>query len=153
MTVFIGIDPGADGALAWLTAHGEIVQVRDMPAHMEEVRDWLVTPCPVPLFVVIEAQQAMPGQGVTSMFSLGQRYGLLTGLLVGLQIPHQAVRPQAWMKAMGIPPKADKKAHVERALSLFPTAEVKGPRGGMKDGRADALLLAEFGRRTHGGKA
>jgi crossover junction endodeoxyribonuclease RuvC len=123
-----------------------------MPAHMAGLREWLYSHGH-PMFGVIEAQQAMPGQGVTSMFSVGQRYGLLTGLLIGLQIPFEAVRPQAWMRALGIPPKADKRAHVERALSLFPTAEVTGPRGGMKDGRADALLIAEYGRRTHGGMA
>ena len=152
MTVYIGIDPGADGAIAILAGDGRVMTVCDMPSHAETIREILAI-VQADKFVAIEAQQAMPGQGVTSMFSLGQRYGLLTSILVALQIPHEAVRPQAWMKALGIPPKSDKKAHVERALSLFPTAEVKGPRGGMKDGRADALLIAEFGRRTHGGKA
>jgi len=150
MTVYIGIDPGADGAIALLASDGRVMSITDMPPHAVTIREILEC-VQADKYVAIEAQQAMPGQGVTSMFSLGQRYGLLTGLLIGLQIPFEPVRPQAWMRSLGIPPKSDKRAHVERALSLFPTAEVKGPRGGMKDGRADALLIAEFGRRTHGG--
>lgn len=149
MTVFIGIDVGKDGAIALLAGDGRVMDIIDMPDHPETIREILTFVQP-DKFVTIEAQQAMPGQGVTSMFSLGQRYGLLTGILVALQIPHEHVRPQAWMRAMQIPPKADKKAHVAKALALFPTAEVTGPRGGMKDGRADALLIAEHGRRTRG---
>lgn len=151
MTVYIGIDPGADGAIALLTGDGRLMSIQDMPAHAELMREELAF-VQADKFCAIETQQAMPGQGVTSMFSLGQNYGLLTGILVGLQIPHEAVRPQRWMRALGIPAKADKAKHVEIALALFPTAQVKGPRGGLKDGRADALLIAEFIRRTHGGE-
>ena len=33
------------------------------------------------------------------------------------------------------------------ASALFPTADLKGKRGGKKDGRSDAILIAEYGRR------
>lgn len=150
MTVFIGLDPGKDGAIALVAGDGRLMSITDMPSHPEYIREVLAQ-YQRDKFVTIEAQQAMPKQGVTSMFSLGENYGLLVGIVTGLQIPYQTVRPQAWMRALGIPAGADKKKHIDVALGLFPTGDFKGPRGGPKDGRADAALIAEYGRRTHGG--
>ena len=41
----------------------------------------------------------------------------------------------------------EKDASVYRAQQLFPLAQLVGPRGGKYDGRAEALLIAEYGRR------
>ena len=38
------------------------------------------------------------------------------------------------------------------ASQLFPEAKLLGPRGGLRDGRCDALLIAEWGRRHLQGK-
>jgi hypothetical protein len=49
--------------------------------------------------------------------------------------------------------KAKKDAAVLKAMELFPTVAhmFRGPGGGLLDGRAEALLIAEFARRKHMG--
>jgi crossover junction endodeoxyribonuclease RuvC len=94
----------------------------------------------------IEYCHAMPKQGVTSMFKFGTNYGIWHGILAALQIPFYIARPAQWQK--GVIKKAqDKKPAVAAAARIFPGAELHGPRGGAKDGRADALLIAYWCRR------
>ena len=91
----------------------------------------------------------MPGQGVRSMFTMGYGVGVWTGLLVGLLLPYNRVTPQRWKKLMmdGIAAK-DKDASRHRAQQLFPLADLRLKK---HDGRAEALLIAEYGHRTLGG--
>jgi len=146
--VWVGIDPGKDGAIAYIDKDGTFISVRDMP-DLQELSGWLFMSNPNK-FVALEAQQAMPKQGVSSTFTTGQGFGRLEGLLVGLQIPYEVVRPQRWMRAMGIPAGADKAKHVEVARAMYPMAELAGPRGRKLDGRADALLIATWAMREVG---
>jgi hypothetical protein len=93
------------------------------------------------LHVCIEEAQAMPGQGVRSMFTTGLGFGLWLGILAALQIPYTRVRPSDWKKALGLLGK-DKEASRLRAQQLFPGADVR-----LKQhyGRAETLLLAQYG--------
>lgn len=100
-----------------------------------------------PVLIVIEKQQAMPGQGVTSMMSIGMGYGSLVMWATLLNVPFITPRPAAWKQRLGV--TRDKASSVTMASRLFPEAGLYGPRGGAKDGRAEALLLAEYGRRWH----
>jgi crossover junction endodeoxyribonuclease RuvC len=108
--------------------------------------------------VYLEKQQAMPGQGVTSMFSTGDGYGLLRMAVVALGVPWETVTAQAWQKVMmaGIPKaegtKASAQAHLVCAR-LWPGMDLREPGCGPRvrtphSGICDALLLAEFGRRV-----
>jgi crossover junction endodeoxyribonuclease RuvC len=92
----------------------------------------------------IEHAAAMPGQGVTSMFSFGRTFGALQMALVAVNIPHTIVTAQAWKKAAGIPTGADKEAGRRRALQLFPGEAAHLARK-RDHARADAMLLACFG--------
>ena len=150
MKSYFGIDPGKDGAIAVLAENGALLHIIDMPYLLDSVRMTFDYQCD--MFVALEAQQAMPKQGVSSTFTTGQGFGRLEGLLTGLQIPYEVVRPQRWMREMGIPVGADKRKHVEVAQSMYPLAPLTGPRGKLLDGRGDALLLAVWAMR-HGGKA
>lgn len=48
--------------------------------------------------------------------------------------------------------QADKKKTVAaKALQLYPDAELHGPKGGLLDGRADALMIAHFLTIKYGG--
>lgn len=106
---------------------------------------------PLDVMVVIERQQAMPKQGVTSTFSIGMGYGLWLGLIAGLQLPYRVVQAQAWKKALMAGEPRTKQASVGVALRLYPRlrGSLVGPKGGLKDGRADALLLAHYARSGH----
>ena len=44
--------------------------------------------------VVVEQVNAMPGQGVTSMFNFGQTFGAIKGVCAALELPIFFVRPQ-----------------------------------------------------------
>jgi hypothetical protein len=83
------------------------------------------------------------------MFTIGLGFGLWRGMLAAAGIPYSMPRPQDWRKAVGIPSGADKGASVACAARLFPAASgsLYGPRGGINDGLAEALLIAEFARR------
>ena len=97
-----------------------------------------------PVLLTLENVHAMPGQGVTSMFSMGRGLGLWEGIAITLGFPLQYVEPVVWKRAMQIPTGSGKGASVVRAAQLFPTA---GLRYKNEDGKADALLIAEYARR------
>ena len=102
--------------------------------------------------VYIEDVHAMPGQGVSSTFNFGRGFGLWEGIVAALGIPYTLIMPQRWQKEMlaGLPGK-DKGASRVRAGQLFPHLANQLTR--VKDhGRADALLIAEYGRRQQGAK-
>jgi len=151
--VFIGIDPGKSGALA--VVHSTVNATRAVElysfdeAKYREIlekygKNRSVGGC------VLERVGAMPGQGVTSMFSFGLNYGYIRGLLEAFEIPHELVLPRAWKREFGV--TADKNTSVEVAQRLFPdvsllrTERCKKP----DDGFAEALLMAEYARRKGG---
>lgn len=149
-----GVDPGQTGAVAII--HQGIVTLFDTPTEMVKkgkgskteylpsnmadiLRDNRID------HVFIEKVGAMPGQGVTSMFGFGKGFGLWLGILAGLQIPYTLITPQAWKKEImqGV---SDKDAARGKAIQLYPQSSRELAR--KKDiGRADALLIAEYGRR------
>lgn len=100
--------------------------------------------------VIIEKQQAMPKQGVSSTFSTGYGYGLWIGILAASGIPYEEVRPAAWSKSMlaGASGKG-KGAHILAAKRIFPGINLKKSARSRvdDDGIADAALLAMYGYR------
>lgn len=155
----IGIDPGITGALALLDDE-EVLFVMDMPA-MEKTHGKgqqvnaailadNIRHCQAiaenkgcGLKAYLEQAAAMPKQGVTSMFSFGQSFGVIIGVLGALGIPQRLVRPQAWKKRAGLQGKPKDAA---RALVIQQHPEIAGQLTRKKDcGRADAVLIARFG--------
>ena len=148
---FIGIDPGLSGAIASISPAGitfidcPIIKVsgktKPNPTLMASELSQLVTPNSI---IIIENVHAMPGQGVTSMFSFGMGYGCWLGIIAALNIPVEFVTPQCWKKYYNLGP--DKESSRVTALQLFPSQanELKLKK---HHGRAEALLLAEFLRR------
>ena len=153
-TTFIGIDPGKTGAIAaiysdqtiWLTDCPTIkvgknkteLDFRGMVSTLKQHKN--------NSYAVIEKVSAMPGQGVTSMFSFGKNFGAWQGILASLDIPFELVTPQAWKKVMMAGQPKEKDAARLVASQMFPQASEELKR--KKDiGRADALLMAEYIRR------
>ena len=157
----IGIDPGLTGAVAVLpeglffdtpTASvkkggKKVYLVADMVA----IFNAYVFDASFPdTHVYIEDVHAMPGQGVSSTFSFGRGYGLWEGIVAALGIPYTLVSPVRWKRAMMDGMGKEKGASRVRAGQLFP--RFVGQLTRVKDhGRADALLIAEYGRRQQGG--
>ena len=147
--LYIGIDPGAKGSMC-LIANGKVLfKDFDLKEYSNTLKAFLDTD-DTELMVAIEKVHAMPGQGVSSSFSFGQRLGELEGMLTALQIPYELVAPKDWQKACGIPAKSDKKGIASVIQKLYPTAELYGNKGGLRDGRSDALGLAHFIRLKYG---
>ena len=151
--IVLGIDPGLSGALAFYDTVSEALVVMDMPT-VEVTRNGKskreVSPALVADMVAgkgvekafMERVSAMPGQGVSSMFSFGRSSGVVEGVLAAYEIPTTLVTPQAWMKAMGV--RAGKDGSRERAMQLFPQYADQFAR--KKDnGRSDAVLIAKYG--------
>lgn len=86
------------------------------------------------------------------MFSFGQNYGFIQGLLKAYSIPFELVRPQKWKKEFSI--TADKNKSIAVCKRLFPdvsllaTPKCKKP----SDGIAEALLLALYAKRCLDGQ-
>lgn len=156
--IYIGIDPGLRGAVAIID--GTDVKLFDVPTAETGKgtrRDYLIANMSsivdVPagnVFSVIEAVHSMPKQGVASSFSFGRGLGIWEGILSAYRIPYAKVAPQTWKKAMlGDMPRDNKDSSRIAATRLFPNASDMLSRK-KDDGRAEALLMAEYGRRLHG---
>lgn len=163
MRLYIGIDPGLSGAVAAISSSGRLLAVHDTPA-MPVLksgggkRNTYLVPAMCRLlrdvaesgsssFAAIEYQASRPGQGAPATFSQGYGYGLWCMALSALEIPFEIVNPRTWKKDMRIPVGADKSASLLMASQLFPHAELTTVRGRKLDGRAEAILIAEFIRR------
>jgi len=162
--VYIGIDPGLDGAIAAITNEDLVIidtptvkvgKKRQMDAKAAAAilkslrvpkgnKDWIVSNQPQ-VICALEKVHSMPKQGVVSTFTFGEGYGIWKGILAAFSIPHELVTPQAWKKLMLSGRSKEKGATILRVQQLFPGADVHLKK---HHGRADALLLAEYIRRT-----
>jgi Holliday junction resolvasome RuvABC endonuclease subunit len=134
----LGIDPGASGGIAALAADGTLLWAVPTPATHRDILDLLQSAWPAR--AVLEFVRSSPQMGVVSAFSFGAHAGALRMALVAAGIPFDEVTPQKWQAAMQCRTKGDKNVSKRRAQELFPSVKVT-------HATADALLLAEYGRR------
>lgn len=155
MSFVIGVDPGASGAVAILDRDGDLVQVFEMPVVELVVNNKVkrrISPemlaADLRLYVVkatiayVEQVNAMPGQGVTSMFAFGQSFGMVQGVLAGLGIPAQLVPPGKWKKWQNL--NTSKDASRAKAAAIWPNMAGEFRRV-KDDGKAEAALIAHWG--------
>jgi len=165
---YLGIDPGLSGGLALIGKDG-VLWAEDMPTitvksgkknqrfiDLVALRTLIVGALFVgipsqPVHVFIEKVSAMPGQGVSSMFKFGRGFGNIEAMIAAFELPFTMIHPKTWQKEMLRDIPGDGKGRsVLAAQRLFPDTNLV-PFGCKKpsDGRADALLIAEYGRRTN----
>ena len=98
--------------------------------------------------VFLERVMSRPGEGISSAFKFGLVFGGLRGMIAVKLLPLTLVTPAVWMKEMGVG-RGSKEASIIRATELFPAnaKECRGPKGGKKDGVAEAALIALYGAR------
>ena len=144
--IYIGIDPGKSGSIAFLPDHGTPWTVRtdsthaDLVAAIEDVPIITFAQSPA-MFALLEYVSSSPQMGVKSAFTFGQSFGALEMLLAATGIPFERITPRKWQAAMGCLTGGDKNVSKRRAQELFPSLKVTHR-------NADALLLAELARRT-----
>lgn len=158
---YIGIDPGNKGAIAILEPDKPMV-IYKMPAEhqREELLKLMETIAAYPFpKVAIEKQILKPvggkkpcpfckkpisyaymQAGVATTF---RNYGILLGLMYAYRIPYEEIDGSTWKKLFKLT-KLGKEGSIKLAKQFFPylSEEI-----GEDDNKAEAALLAEYGRR------
>ena len=128
----IGIDPGLNGAIAVLQ-NNKVIQIHDVPVMTDGKKNkrqlnsaQLVKLLKdnfqdeVDTVVVVEQVNAMPGQGVTSMFNFGQTFGAIKGVCAALELPIFFVRPSKWKKHFDLI-NSSKDSSRTKVIEMYPT--------------------------------
>lgn len=140
MNCFIGVDPGMSGGIAWIR-DGKACAVKMPETHRDILDIFMEIRREGPCFAVLEKVHSMPGQGVASAFTFGKGYGGLEMALTAAEIPFDHVTPQKWQKTMQCLTGGNKNISKARCQELFPSIKAT-------HAISDALLIAEFNRRT-----
>lgn len=163
--VVVGIDPGQKGGLGALSSDGKFLQVIPMPLAGKEVDFGQVASFLLSFedlqVVVVEQVSAMRKKGVrqgtVSSFKFGANYGGLLGVVAALAACSPSLGdlllvrplPQKWKSDVLEGTKKDKDASVAYVRRSWPKANLLATSRSrvLHDGMADALCLAEYGRR------
>lgn len=94
--MYVGIDIGAKGCMAILDDDNNLTTQSFNKGGLEVYRDLLFNIKPKK--ILVERVHSLPHQGVKSMFSFGQRYGEVLGLLTALRLDFYTLLPQQWQK-------------------------------------------------------
>ena len=142
MTI-IGIDPGTNGGIAWITDGKPCVE--KMPDTLQDLWE-LLRDIDIAseeyCHAYIEQVHSSPQMGVKSAFTFGNGFGHLEMALTAAGIPFTRIRPQVWQKEIGCMTKGDKNITKRKAQELFPSLKVT-------HATADALLIATYGTKQH----
>ena len=151
--VIVGIDPGVSGAICILR-NGKVTMTCDMPIMVDgtkskrqvnaaELANILINEkIGEHDKIILESVSAMPGQGVTGMFSFGQSFGVIKGVCAALKLPLHLVRPVKWKKHFNLL-NSEKDASRTKVIEMFPyiSSEVSKKKDANK---ADAILIAKY---------
>jgi crossover junction endodeoxyribonuclease RuvC len=151
----IGIDAGLTGAVAHLQPSA--AHVEDLPTMAAGDKLGSIKTQVNPAALALQLRQITAGhdrgdvlvvtEGLTgyvdhkaAIFSMGNSFGCIRGVVATLGLPLEIVRPQDWKKHFGLP--RDKEHARRKAIELYPEA----PLSRVKDhNRAEALLIARYG--------
>ena len=150
----VGIDPGLSGAIAILEDN-KVLSLFDMPVMSEGkknkkqlnsaqlvniLRENILNS--EDIAVVVEQVNAMPGQGVTSMFNFGQTFGAIKGVSAALNLPIFFVRPSKWKKHFELI-NSSKDSSRTKVIEMYPSLSSQLSK--KKDvKKSDAVLIARF---------
>jgi hypothetical protein len=157
---YIGIDPGQSGGLVLLNVKGYPLEWAGMPETEAELwlllARWSQEAGVDGVTAFMEKVRSSPQMSKGSIFVFGWGYGGLRMALIAAGIPFEEVAPQKWQRFIGVCDKTGarklsdvnitkkKNRHKAKAAALFPQLAVTHK-------IADALLIAEYGRRIKEG--
>lgn len=158
--ITIGVDPGLQGAIAFLNADGRLVAVHDFPLSYDGALAWIdggglyevigqtLAAIPVerdqPVVAWVERVGAMPLQGRTSIFTFGLATGSVLAVLQMHKIAIELVVPVKWKKAFALQGEP-KDTALAKCRLLYPGNEWFAKKGHID--RAEATLIARYGRK------
>ena len=145
----LGIDIGNEGAVALVTAAGDLLEVVDMPVLRDGPRGRPNVSAALLADIVfnmkaakayVEFVSARPGEGAVGAFAFGRSRGVIEGVCGAAGLPVAFLTPACWKRIVGIPPGREgaKDAARSEAIRRWPGhaalfARVKD------DGRAEAV--------------
>jgi hypothetical protein len=147
-----GIDPGQKGGISIIDIRNRSIEIYPMPVTKYKNKTLICARGVSDIFrdktvdvVYLERVWTRNTDGVVSAGNFMEGKGILLGVLAGFQIRVEQVTPQKWQSAMKCPATA--RQAVARGKELFPDIGhvFEGPRGGPKDGLAEASMIALYG--------
>lgn len=155
--IYFGIDPGARGAVGVVDPgqFGTVAvwrqEIHDLPQSRGEVLTLFSDLIGNNSFAALERPGYGPPMGKSAAVKLRESFERCAMALVAAGIPFEEVSPQEWKKVLfkGVEIKKGKEGKAQaraRAMELFPSLADQLSRV-KDDGRAEALLLAEYARR------
>lgn len=109
--IFLGIDPGLTGAVAWWWPAKERMRVLDIPSRparkgreldAKAFHQMLKAKSEHTVFAAIEVQKILPRQGVQVSQKTMTTFGQILMAVEALEIPYVTVQAQTWRKAVGL---------------------------------------------------
>jgi hypothetical protein len=159
MNVYIGVDPGAKGAIVAISDdHVFAVDLEgwDHPRYYKgalfEVQSFVSALCGYmpAVYMTIEKFQPIPKSASQAMYTMGYRWGLLFTQIVAWGVHYNFVMPRTWMcQTWGKEKNTDKQLSIKYAKQLVPDLKYETPRGRVLDGRCDAALIALYAKNLH----
>tara|TARA_Y100001949_G_scaffold175791_1_gene186575 strand:- start:171 stop:638 length:468 start_codon:yes stop_codon:yes gene_type:complete len=144
-----GIDPGTKGAICVLDNNDPAyIALLDLAkTTIFDAAQWLHAQKPD--VVWIENIHGFPGMTAKSNFGMGRGVGKVHAIAEIATHGQEAklVVAQVWQKFAGVTAKGKwiKKEVAQIATKLYPAASIRGKKGGLLDGRSDALMIAHYG--------
>jgi len=163
---YVGFDPGMKGgfgvidATAWFIAGGSLPTTGegrqgefDLPRllgivrRVSELRIRTLVDQTTPVYVLLEWPQTRPDEAPESSKRFGVGLGLIEGMCWANDLDVARIAPNLWKGRLGLQGKDQDGARqsvemAEQVIRGLPADVVRGPKGGLRDGPAEALLIA-----------
>jgi hypothetical protein len=159
--MIIGIDPGLQGAVTFLTDYS--IQVKDLIHCIDVTGNFhSLDPCLFRDFIEIsiigdndvsvfcEESILIPGNGIKTSRIVYDSRGVLRAVFELRGIPINWVAPITWKSCLGLR-NATKEDSIKKIIEIFPEYndlyyKIKGDKTYAKDGRAESTLIALYGK-------
>lgn len=158
----IGIDPGIEGGIAVVDLEGNVIDIRKMPGTPRDLLDHLqgiVSKSAVKggmfsdncVCYLEKVGTGRPGQSTKATATFARHNGHLEMALLACGIKTNEVTPQKWMKSyqLGKYGEMDKNKWKNKLKAM---AQQVFPKEKVTLAVADAMLIAEYGRKQEVGK-
>lgn len=145
--IFCSIDPGKSGALSILNTECKLIAIIDMPLIKNNAQIYINVLKIVDFIeshnvkdVIIEKVGSQASDSKQSIFTFGKNTGAMESAIACSVNNIKYITPQKWKSATGCI-KKDKKYPAKRCCDIYGSDLFTGPRGGLLDGRGDAVMI------------
>jgi crossover junction endodeoxyribonuclease RuvC len=157
LSCVLGIDPGAQGAIAIFGGDGELLGIKDMPITEEANGRKATNPALLASLIAetrcdlifCEGIHARPTDGSIQAFAFGRVRGVIEGIAAAYDLQVVFIQPQTWKRFAQVPPgKAHKDVARTRAISRWPAhCDLFGRKRDVD--RAEAAFIGAAGLHRH----